>query len=238
MLNVGERFVKRARKVMVEGVPELGEALERGGASDAIIRETHLRGDESWAHHWPSETKELSVTDNIIAPQTVITFGRRYLGQPIEVLRRDPGYAKFLISRSWFREKYPEIVEFIVSIFGKPQETPDHNSLQVRFVDHDFCEAFLHADKHLEARLDGKIVRHFEVDGWDVVVARMVFFSHWDKPLPFGAAIEIKPVGRRRLSGHPAEDEAAPAEQGDIGGAGVRRVRRRGRITRPDAPHL
>lgn len=69
------------------------------------------------------------------SPSQLVTFGNKYRGQPLEVLANDPGYTEWLMQQSWFRDRYPQVVQFIVNNFGEPGDTPEHNEMQARFLD-------------------------------------------------------------------------------------------------------
>src|SRR6516225_4197283 len=71
----------------------------------------------------------------------IVPFGK-YKGQPIEVLREDRSYLDWLSGQDWFRERYAGIYTLIVNNFSEVSETPDHNALQVLFLDDDFCARF------------------------------------------------------------------------------------------------
>ena len=66
--------------------------------------------------------------DNLIIP-----FGK-YAGQPVEVLQADPSYCNWLASQDWFRERYANINTLIINNFTKPEDTPEHNALQAKFL--------------------------------------------------------------------------------------------------------
>jgi hypothetical protein len=72
----------------------------------------------------------------------IVPFGK-YRGQPVEVLRADPGYTQWLLAQDWFRDRFATIHTLIVNNFGEPSETPEHNALQAKFLDHHFCYALL-----------------------------------------------------------------------------------------------
>lgn len=72
----------------------------------------------------------------------VIPFGK-YKGQPVEVLRHDPAYVQWLSGQDWFRDRYALIHTLVINNFGEAAETPEHNALQVRFLDRNFCLALL-----------------------------------------------------------------------------------------------
>jgi len=67
-------------------------------------------------------------------PRRLIPFGK-YKGQPIEVLAADREYLEWLQAQPWFPERFPQIHTLIVNNFGEPENTPEHNRLQVEFLD-------------------------------------------------------------------------------------------------------
>jgi hypothetical protein len=75
-------------------------------------------------------------------PPNVVPFGK-YKGQPVEVLAQDRPYLEWLSAQDWFRERYAGIYTLIVNNFTEAAETPDHNALQVLFLDDAFCTRFL-----------------------------------------------------------------------------------------------
>lgn len=93
------------------------------------------------------------MTDNKVVP-----FGK-HKGRPIdEVIATDPQYLQWLVTQGWFREKFPVLYQVVINVGGEPSETPEHNALQVRFLEDDFCFAFITAigwrhriEKHLES---------------------------------------------------------------------------------------
>ena len=78
------------------------------------------------------------------SPTELMPFGK-YEGQPIEVLRSNPGYCQWLTAQAWFREKHAPIYQLIINNFVEPNETPEHNRLQTRFLDKEFCLHLLRA---------------------------------------------------------------------------------------------
>lgn len=72
-------------------------------------------------------------------PSEIISFGK-YKDQPIEILANDKEYADWLCKQSWFREKFQGIHTLIVNNFNRATDTPDHNALQSRFLDDEFCK--------------------------------------------------------------------------------------------------
>lgn len=76
-------------------------------------------------------------------PTTMIVPFGKYKGQPVETLRADRSYVDWLTAQDWFRQRHPNLLQIIVNNFEEPTETPEHNRLQARFLDNEFCYAFL-----------------------------------------------------------------------------------------------
>jgi hypothetical protein len=72
----------------------------------------------------------------------LIPFGK-YKGQPIEALAQDRQYVEWLTAQPWFRERFASLYTVIINNFQEPSETPDHNALQVLFLDDAFCARFM-----------------------------------------------------------------------------------------------
>lgn len=64
----------------------------------------------------------------------LVPFGK-YKNQPIAVLAQDKDYCEWLTGQGWVAERFPEIHTVIVNNFAEPSETPQHNALQLRFLD-------------------------------------------------------------------------------------------------------
>jgi len=74
----------------------------------------------------------------------IVPFGK-YKGQPLALLAHDQAYCEWLLGQHWFVQRYANIHTLIVNHFGEPAETPDHNRLQLRFLDLDFLSRCSHA---------------------------------------------------------------------------------------------
>jgi hypothetical protein len=59
----------------------------------------------------------------------------KYRGQPVEVLANDRSYCEWLTAQSWFRDQHPNLYAIIINNFAQPNETPEHNQMQVKFLD-------------------------------------------------------------------------------------------------------
>ena len=73
----------------------------------------------------------------------IIPFGK-HVGRLVEeVLADDPQYLQWLTTRDWFRTGYPVLYQIVINRGGVPEDTPEHNALQVLFLDDQFCIQFM-----------------------------------------------------------------------------------------------
>lgn len=71
-------------------------------------------------------------------PMAVIPFGK-HRGTPVDVLKEtDPRYLDWLTAQEWFREKYANVYQIIINRGGETEETPEHNALQLLWLDEEF----------------------------------------------------------------------------------------------------
>lgn len=100
----------------------------------------------------------------------VVPFGK-YKGQPVEVLAADHDYCEWLTAQPWFKARYLNVYNTVINYGAEPQDSPEHNQMQARFLDDDWCLAL--ADvlfQGEDSRYDGEVRRrNFEAAGWDVV---------------------------------------------------------------------
>jgi hypothetical protein len=69
----------------------------------------------------------------------LIPFGK-YKGQPLEAIKHDKQYLDWLSTQDWFREKYANVYQqIIVNNFTEPADTPEHNKMQAKFLNEDYC---------------------------------------------------------------------------------------------------
>jgi hypothetical protein len=62
-----------------------------------------------------------------------------------ELLADDPNYLQWPTGQEWFRTKFVNLHQVIINRGAEPEETPEHNALQVLFLDDAFCLAFMRA---------------------------------------------------------------------------------------------
>jgi len=123
--------------------------------------------------------------------QELIPFGKLQ-GLPLEELAKHKSYANWLVTRPDFREKYPDIHMFIINNFREVIDTPEHNEIQIKFLDNDFT---LKLSYLLEPRLfDGtklpKSSKPVFESGYDV----SYFISAAERQIYLKIFIEIKPT--------------------------------------------
>jgi hypothetical protein len=121
-----------------------------------------------------------------LSKNEIIPFGK-YKGQPLDILKNDEKYLLWLRSQDWFIRDYQAINTIIINNFKEPDETPEHNKLQVIFLDPNVCQNFINyiiREEHLD---NPETVFHsvkFEERGIDVTIFAKAF----------NIRIELKPV--------------------------------------------
>ena len=100
---------------------------------------------------------------NMSDSNKIVPFGK-YRGRPlVEVIETDPAYLQWLTGQDWFREKFVTLHQTIINRGAEAEETPDHNALQVLFLDDDFCLRFCRAhDSSFDAQAMVRMVERLE----------------------------------------------------------------------------
>lgn len=68
----------------------------------------------------------------------MVPFGK-YKGQPVEALAADREYCEWLLSQPWFASRYGNVYNILISYGGEPQDSPEHNEMQARFLEDNWC---------------------------------------------------------------------------------------------------
>lgn len=78
-------------------------------------------------------------------PPNIIPFGK-HKGKTVEEVQLvEPSYLDWLIGQPWFRDRHVILYQTVINRGGEPEETPEHNALQVLFLDNGFCLRFIYA---------------------------------------------------------------------------------------------
>lgn len=115
-------------------------------------------------------------------PVEIIKFGK-YKNQPVEVLKQDIQYVKWLQTQEWFRSNHQNINNIIINNFSAPSETPEHNKIQALFLNYSFC------NKLLNYLLLNNMIK--STYSKEVVVKKEVKINHLDEDKP--NRITLKP---------------------------------------------
>ena len=74
----------------------------------------------------------------------IVPFGK-YKDKPVEILAADKEYLEWLLSTNWFKSKYEPIYNIFINNFQQHVDTPEHNKLQIKFLDKDYRLRFAYA---------------------------------------------------------------------------------------------
>lgn len=68
----------------------------------------------------------------------IISFGK-HKGKPVEILAQDKEYSEWLVAQPWFKQKYQNIYTVVINNFRQPVDTPEHNAMQLKFLDQNYA---------------------------------------------------------------------------------------------------
>lgn len=74
----------------------------------------------------------------------IVPFGK-HKGKPVDALLDDREYVEWLTQQGWFREKYGNIYQVVINNGAEPSETPEHNAMQIRFLEREYRAKFVMA---------------------------------------------------------------------------------------------
>ena len=66
---------------------------------------------------------------------------KKYKGEPMSLVLQDRQYCDWLVAQNWFRDEHKNLYQIIINYYGEPGSTPEHNTMQTRFLNDDFCFA-------------------------------------------------------------------------------------------------
>lgn len=73
----------------------------------------------------------------------IVPFGKHQGLTVAELLERDPNYAQWLLSQNWLAQRFAQLHAAIVTRGAIPDDSPEHNQIQARFLDPAFHTACL-----------------------------------------------------------------------------------------------
>ena len=93
----------------------------------------------------------------------LVPFGK-YKGYPLKTILADTEYCEWLQGQGWFGSRYAEYKTLVINQGAQLNETPEHNALQARFLDNEFCirlfwllygEVVQHRYRYFKSLIDG-----------------------------------------------------------------------------------
>jgi hypothetical protein len=102
--------------------------------------------------------------------EVVVPFGKHKGATVGELLTKDPQYAQWLSAQGWLAQRFAEVHAAIAARGAGSEETPEHNALQVRFLDPDFCKAalkVLHPNRLAKAEAEATESVILRAVGWN-----------------------------------------------------------------------
>ena len=72
----------------------------------------------------------------------IVPFGK-YKGRLVEELVADKNYTDWLTAQPWLKDRFPAVYQVIINYQPEPAETPEHNAMQIRFLNETFQDAFV-----------------------------------------------------------------------------------------------
>ena len=127
--------------------------------------------------------------DSGVSIDTLMPIGK-YKGAPLAAVMADNDYRNWLIEQPWFRTKFSATYN-VLMMGAPPEETPEHNEMQARFLEDAWCLSLAGLLKihilegvrafqasclysyrdHVSVEASKPSARcEFEVNGWDVVL--------------------------------------------------------------------
>lgn len=112
----------------------------------------------------------------------IIPFGKHKGANVAELLEKDPKYAEWLLAQGWLAERFAELHSAILARGTAPDDTPEHNTIQGRFLDPLFRLAFLLAalgpeniDRRRERTRKNLAESRAETLGWNETTRSLVW---------------------------------------------------------------
>jgi len=135
--------------------------------------------------HTPEQAGLFDAGDEEASPESgtrralMVPFGK-FKDQPADLLLAHSEYALWLLAAksSLLRRSHPQMYSWLVSHFGLPDTTPEHNRLQNRFLDDDFrLQVFLHLNPNAAEQPPRVVDPAAIVQGWKRILPSRVSWA-------------------------------------------------------------
>lgn len=124
----------------------------------------------------------------------LVPFGK-HKGKPVDALLDDRPYLDWLLSQAWFKEKFGNVYNIVINNGQEPSETPEHNAMQIKFLDRDYRFKFVFAAFSGYVRaIKNTGEPSFEVNGRDVEFIANVHLDDSKSWCSWVLSVEIKPT--------------------------------------------
>lgn len=74
----------------------------------------------------------------------IVPFGK-HKGKSVEALLDDREYLDWLLQQGWFQQRYGNLYQIVINNGVEPSETPEHNAMQIKFLDEEYRLKFAYA---------------------------------------------------------------------------------------------
>lgn len=71
----------------------------------------------------------------------IVKFGK-YKDKPIAALAQDKEYVEWLLATPWFKQQHGDLYNIVINNFQTPQDTPEHNKIQIKFLEESYIFKF------------------------------------------------------------------------------------------------
>lgn len=142
-------------------------------------------------------------TDDNSSAALVVPFGKHKGKTVAELLAQDKQYVDWLMSQGWMAERFAQLHAAIISRGAAPDDTPEHNALQARFLDAGFCAACLHRiAPHSLSGVKGRTLKEVRDERARIekAAAQARRYCEEDLDMPFNRSDEWKEKKRQELS--------------------------------------
>lgn len=109
----------------------------------------------------------------------IVPFGK-HKGKPLDALLDDREYLDWLLAQGWFQQRYGNLYQVVINNGQEPSETPEHNAMQIKFLDEEYRLKFAYvvfgdrvfafgcADRARQWVEENSKTREWEFNNWAV----------------------------------------------------------------------